>query len=408
MNWNRLLLLCALASLVATSGCVLEGSPQEQKVGTVSLPLRVESNGYVYQLMNANITVIGTQTETYSASPSDAILELTLSRGDYLFRLEPDWQLRRVDQAGATEHLDDAVLTSANPMAVTVDNQQTVQVLFSFDVSGEAITFGDGEVEVGIEVCDGEACTNSLPGQTGTGGGASGSGCLEDNPTMTPSGSTQMQFGSANVSRNGVPYRFQANGWGSGWSGHDISWIGSAMTVNSLEGFSENGTPVGEPTVGCGLVADGSTTDCGLPRLLGDLESLAMGLRWTQGSGDDFSVRLEALLGSDGNTLDDAVARIAVVLRQAPDQQPVGSLLGSTGLAGQSWEIWGGTASNLSMVTYVPTSGQSNELEIDMTDFFENLQTTINFDRVLGASMAFEAFGPVNGLSSTDFCVQPD
>lgn len=405
MNWNRLVMLCALGAPLLTSACAVGGDTHEEAVGVVSLPLRVESNGFTYQLMNANVTVIGTQTQTYSANPSDAILELTLGHGDYLFRLEPGWQLQRIDQNGATENLSDAVLTSPNPMAVTVENQQTVQVLFSFDVSGETIEFGNGDVEVGIEVCDGTVCTNSLPGQSGTGGGSSGPGCLGGNPAQTGQGVITNRFGTLAVSRNGVPYSVQANGWGSGWLSHDIGASGTAMTVNFIDGESEGGAPLGAPTVGCGQVLNGALVDCGLPRLTSELESLWMGLSWTPGSGDQYGVFLEALLGRNGNTQSNRVASIRVALRQTPDTNPIGSLIGSVTLAGQGWNIWGGSAGGISVVTFVPVSGQSSELEVDMLEFIELMNTTINYDRVLGASMSIEAFGFISGVAVEDFCV---
>ena len=72
--------------------------------------------------------------------------------------------------------------------------------------------------------------------------------------TYQGSGDSTDQYAEGDVYRNGVGYKFIANGWGSGWQNHSISWKGTSFTVKSLNGAQgAMSSPAGYPSMFCGL-----------------------------------------------------------------------------------------------------------------------------------------------------------
>lgn len=147
------LLLCAGAALAA--GCATESQDLEvPAIGRLSLPLSVATDEYTYRLVNAQLNLSGPKNQTFSPSPSDELLTLSLPIGQYVVTLQQGWQIQRLDGFGATTTMNEAVLTSQNPIAVDIDSQLVTSLRFDFDVSGRGIAFGEGGLEIAINVCD--------------------------------------------------------------------------------------------------------------------------------------------------------------------------------------------------------------------------------------------------------------
>lgn len=149
-----LIYVSVLLGAAAAVGCLSEVDSDTQGTGSVRLPLKTTTDAYTYRLANAKIAIAGPENRTITAKPDDEVLNLTVAQGHYVVSLQDGWKLQRIDGAGTVTTMSKAVLTSPNPLEVDVTNQGVAPVRFAFDVTGTAVGFGDGGIEVGIEVCE--------------------------------------------------------------------------------------------------------------------------------------------------------------------------------------------------------------------------------------------------------------
>lgn len=255
------------------------------------------------------------------------------------------------------------------------------------------------------------AGTSSMGGSTGTGGSSPVDSQL-GKATYQGTGNSSDQYAEADVLRNGVGYKFIANGWGSGWQNHSISWNGTSFKVASLNGTQgSNYSPAGYPTMFCGLYSQKQSQDmCGLPANTASLQSIRTGWRWqANGNGGQYNAAWDIWLGN-GDTLS---AYLMVWLRDPPGQQPAGSAAaaGATvqGLPGQ-WKIWTGSVNGHPIVNYVKDEGQDlAELEYDVMDVYRDaIKRGYNLpgNKILAVAIGYEVWnGPVTNLVTDDFYV---
>jgi hypothetical protein len=255
------------------------------------------------------------------------------------------------------------------------------------------------------------AGTTSMGGSTGTGGSTPVASQL-GKATYQGTGNSSDQYAEADVLRNGVGYKFIANGWGSGWQNHSISWNGTSFKVASLNGTQgSNYSPAGYPTMFCGLYSMKQSQDmCGLPANLASLQSVKTGWRWqANGNGGQYNAAWDIWLGN-GDSLS---AYLMVWLRDPPGQQPAGAAAtaGATvqGLPGQ-WKIWTGSVNGHPIVNYVKDEGQDlAELEYDVMDVYRDaIKRGYNLpgNKILAVAIGYEVWnGPVTNLVTDDFYV---
>jgi hypothetical protein len=250
-------------------------------------------------------------------------------------------------------------------------------------------------------------------GASGTGGSVTPSGF--GTPSMQGSGSSSDRYASGDVIRDGVSYRFMANGWGPGFSSQSVSWLGTSFVVQSMNG-SQGGNyePASYPTVFCGAYSSGTSKACGLPATIASLTTLRTGWRWAaNGNGGQYNAAYDIWIGN-GNTTSTLSSYLMVWLRDPPGQQPAGSAkrkgVQVTNVPG-TWDIWVGTAFSKTCVSYVRPEGQdSAELEFDVLDFLRNASVqgiSLAGSTILSVAVGFEIWnGPVSNLATLDFYVK--
>jgi hypothetical protein len=265
---------------------------------------------------------------------------------------------------------------------------------------------------------------NSNPLMTAGSGGAGGSGGMPaggaggSGPSMLGSalyqgaGETTDRYAESDIYRNGVGYKFIANGWGSGWQSHDISYNGTSFTVKSLNGSQgADYSPAGYPSMFCGLYSmKQSAGTCGLPAAITSLTQVKTGWRWaSNGNNGQYNAAWDIWLGN-GTTLS---AYLMVWLRDPPGQQPAGAaaLAGATvtGLPG-TWTIWKGAVDGRPIVNYVTAEGQDrSELEFNVLDVYHDAMTrgyALPGDHILAVAVGYEIWnGPVANIATDDFYV---
>jgi hypothetical protein len=306
----------------------------------------------------------------------------------------------------------------------------------SLDTSGDGLPDWETDIEApkkNVPNCDpvmlgsgGSGGSGGMMGGAGTPstggkGGSSGSGGSagsSSGPSQLGKGQYQGtgvsmdQYAESDVYRNGVGYKFIANGWGMNWGGHNISWNGTSFTVLSLNGSQGSDySPAGYPTVFCGLYSEKqSVGGCGLPGSIASLASVRTGWRWkANGNNGQYNAAWDIWLGN-GNSF---AAYLMVWLREPPGQQPAGSAAtsGATvpGLPG-TWNIWTGQVKGFPIVNYVLDEGEDlSELEFDVMDVYDDAKRR-NYNlpgtTIMAVAVGFEVWnGPVTNLVNEDFYV---
>lgn len=285
--------------------------------------------------------------------------------------------------------------------------------------SGGAVTGGagtGGEAATGGAGTGGEAAT----GGAGTGGSSS---CNPPNPSselgtgvQTGSGSSDKQYETALVSRDGTPYVLITNGWGPRFQSQETSWNGTSFVVDSMMGAAgDGGEPATYPTVFCGRYSVQQAPDCGLPASIDSIASLKTGWRWNPNGDTDgeYNAAWDIWVGS-------ATQRqgfLMVWLRDPPSYQPAGSPdpahqgITVANVPG-TWNIWRGTVfGSVPIINWVRAEGCDDyELEFDVMDFVRDAQMrnlTVPGTHIRAVAVGFEIWeGPVANLASEDFYVE--
>ena len=262
-------------------------------------------------------------------------------------------------------------------------------------------------------------------GSTGVGGstnvagastaGAGGSGTVVSQlgkGVYQGTGSSSDQYAEADIYRDGVGYKFIANGWGDNWQSHSLSWLGTSFKVASLNGTQgANYSPAGYPTMFCGFYSmKQSDGNCGLPAAVASLKSIKTGWRWqANGNSGQYNAAWDIWLGN-GNSLS---AYLMVWLRDPPGQQPAGAAAtaGATvpGLPG-TWNTWVGSVNGHPIVNYVKPEGQDlAELEFDVMDVYRDaIKRGYNLPgaNIMSVAVGYEVWnGPITNLVTDDFYV---
>ncbi len=262
-------------------------------------------------------------------------------------------------------------------------------------------------------------------GSTGAGGGSgsAGTGTVTAGTSSTGemlghgdyqgAGDTTDRYAESDVIRNNVNYKFLANGWGTNWQSHHITWNGTSFTVASLNGTQGSDySPAGYPTMFCGQYSNPpkQSMPCGLPATLSSLTKVQTGWAWlSNGNNGQYNAAWDIWLGS-GNNL---TAYLMVWLRDPPGQQPAGgaTLANVTvqGLPG-TWTIWTGNVNGHPIVNYVAKEGSDiPSLEFNVLDVYHDAISrgyALPGDQLLAVATGYEVWnGPITNLQTTDFYV---
>jgi hypothetical protein len=237
-------------------------------------------------------------------------------------------------------------------------------------------------------------------------------------PAQVGAGSSAAQYFGANVTRDGVGYRFITNWWGMGWASSNVSYSGTSFTVTNAAGTSTpDGTPIGYPTTYCGRYSESNPGgNCGLPAAYSTIDKLWTGWKW---SSSDINGQYNAAWDIWLGTASTFQSYLMVWLRDPRSRQPAGTMVinGVTvaGVPG-TWNIRYGTVNNRPIVNYVRTEGQDAcEFEFNVMDFINDAQTRaatnsalmLPGDTVRAIAVGFEFWtGPFTNVASEDFYVK--
>jgi hypothetical protein len=274
----------------------------------------------------------------------------------------------------------------------------------------------------------GAAGTVGTAGTTGAGGtGAGSSACGPvgavtgapgfGSPAQGGMGTSSDKYFGADVTRDGVGYRFITNWWGMGWVSATASWNGTSFTIANATGTSmPAGTPIGYPATYCGHYSENSVRgNCGLPAAFSTIASLWTGWKWSATDRGQYNAAWDIWLGTAGAFQ----SYLMVWLRDPPGRQPAGNAVINNvtvpGIPG-TWYIRYGTVNSAPIVNYVRVEGQDAcEFEFDVMTFVNDAKMRsaatpalmLPGDTVRAVAVGFEYWtGPFTSVTSEDFYVK--
>jgi len=257
-------------------------------------------------------------------------------------------------------------------------------------------------------------------------GGSSSTGCGVGPTTGAPgfgtpahvgSGSSTAQYFGANVTRDGVGYRFITNWWGMGWTGSNVSYNGTSFNVASAAGTSmPDGTPIGYPTTYCGQYSERDPGgNCGLPAAFSSIDKLWTGWKWSSSDTGQYNAAWDIWLG----TASAFQSYLMVWLRDPRGRQPAGNAtINNVTVANVpgTWSIRYGTVNNRPIVNYMRVEGQDAcDFEFNVMDFINDAKSRsattsalmLPGDTVRAIAVGFEFWtGPFTNVASEDFYVK--
>jgi hypothetical protein len=130
-------------------GAISCGGHPGPDFGTVELALNGSSRGSDYELSDAVFDIDGVTATTLDADGSET-LSANLPVGDYTATLRDGWRLLEVAD-GTTAEIS-ATLSTDNPAPFSIASGLTTQVRFGFETGEGAVSFGEGTLELGIDV----------------------------------------------------------------------------------------------------------------------------------------------------------------------------------------------------------------------------------------------------------------
>jgi len=173
--------IAMLSLAIAATGC--EGKPtgpaEGPATGQLQLALRaVGSDNATYELRGATIDITGEQTSQVQTGDviADEVLDVTLTTGRYLARLQNGWVLHRI--AAQLSGPVQADLVSDNPIAFVISPGLPTAVRFEFRITDVRVIFQPGTAQIGIVVTvpDAGLACNDAGACRGIGEGCRGSG----------------------------------------------------------------------------------------------------------------------------------------------------------------------------------------------------------------------------------------
>jgi hypothetical protein len=236
-------------------------------------------------------------------------------------------------------------------------------------------------------------------------------------PALGSMGSSTAKYFGADVTRDGVSYRFITNWWGQGWTSASVSYNGASFSVANAAGTSmPDGTPIGYPATYCGQYSESAAHgNCGLPAAYATVDKLWTGWKWSSTDPGQYNAAWDIWLG----TASAFQSYLMVWLRDPPARQPAGSsTISNVTVAGEpgTWNIRYGTVNGKPIVNYVRAEGQDAcAFEFNVMDFINDAQMrsatttglTLPGDTVRAIAVGFEFWtGPFASVSSDDFYVK--
>jgi hypothetical protein len=253
-------------------------------------------------------------------------------------------------------------------------------------------------------------CVTKIAPVLDQGGGGKTDSCS----SVTGQGTINDQYGTAHVTCNGKDYIIQNNAWGS-TAGQTLAYgPGTKFKVTTQNGTGANGAPASYPSIFIGANSSRSTSGSGLPKAVSALSTVQTSWTWAANGASGaynaaYDVWFSTSSSGDPSASSPSGGYLMVWLYKPTGNQPIGSSIASTTIAGKNWNVWFGNNSSTGKpcVSYVAQQNL-NSLSFDLNLFIKDavqrsyLQSSWSLTNVFSG---FEIWSGGVGLETTDFAV---
>ncbi|TNH30526.1 glycosyl hydrolase family 5 [Micromonospora orduensis] len=210
------------------------------------------------------------------------------------------------------------------------------------------------------------------------------------------------QYGSAVIQGR---YVVQNNRWGT-TAQQCINVTSNGFEITTLNGSSPtNGAPTAYPSVFFGCHYTNCSPGTNLPIQVSQISSATSSISYRYVSGATYNASYDIWL--DPSPKRDGVNQMEIMIwlnRQGPIQ-PIGSVVGTTNLAGRTWEVWRGSNGSNNVISYVAPSAISS-LNFSVLDFINDVRNRgaiTNSWYLTSIQAGFEPWQGGVGLAVTSF-----
>ncbi|MBQ1022505.1 cellulose binding domain-containing protein [Micromonospora sp. D93] len=210
------------------------------------------------------------------------------------------------------------------------------------------------------------------------------------------------QYGSTVIQGR---YVVQNNRWGT-TAQQCINATNNGFEITTLNGSSPtNGAPTAYPSVFFGCHYTNCSPGTNLPIQVSSISSATSSISYRYVSGATYNASYDIWL--DPSPKRDGVNQMEIMIwlnRQGPIQ-PIGSVVGTTNLAGRTWEVWRGSNGSNNVISYVASSAISS-LNFSVLDFINdtrNRGAITNSWYLTSIQAGFEPWQGGAGLAVTSF-----
>ncbi|MEU0550554.1 cellulose binding domain-containing protein [Micromonospora sp. NPDC005979] len=210
------------------------------------------------------------------------------------------------------------------------------------------------------------------------------------------------QYGSTVIQGR---YVVQNNRWGT-TAQQCINATSNGFEITTLNGSSPtNGAPTAYPSIFFGCHYTNCSPGTNLPIQVSQISSATSSISYRYVSGATYNASYDIWL--DPSPKRDGVNQMEIMIwlnRQGPIQ-PIGSVVGTTNLAGRTWEVWRGSNGSNNVISYVASSAVSS-LNFSVMDFINdtrNRGAITNSWYLTSIQAGFEPWQGGVGLAVTSF-----
>ncbi|MEV4386511.1 cellulose binding domain-containing protein [Micromonospora sp. NPDC049580] len=210
------------------------------------------------------------------------------------------------------------------------------------------------------------------------------------------------QYGSTVIQGR---YVVQNNRWGTS-AQQCINVTSNGFEITTQNGSSPtNGAPTAYPSIFLGCHYTNCSPGTNLPIQVSQISSATSSISYRYVSGATYDAAYDIWL--DPSPKRDGVNQMEIMIwlnRQGPIQ-PIGSVVGTTNLAGRTWEVWRGSNGSNNVISYVASSAVSS-LNFSVMDFINdtrNRGAITNSWYLTSIQAGFEPWQGGVGLAVTSF-----
>jgi len=200
------------------------------------------------------------------------------------------------------------------------------------------------------------------------------------------------QFGSTTV---GGKYIVMNNRWGTS-AQQCINVTSNGFQIQTQQGSTAtNGAPLSYPAIYLGCHYGACSPGTNLPRQLSQIGNASSAISYNY-VGGTYDASYDIWMDPTAKTTGVNQMELMIWLNRQGSIQPIGSPVGTTNIAGRSWEVWQGSNGQNDVVSYVAPSAVGS-LSFNVLDFVRDVDARTRVDNSWYLTSIQAGFEPWNG-----------